>query len=292
VWHFGYAILAASIVVQLYWSTQTGRSALTTALTRSAENRELEIEMKKLLLGTVGLIALGVAPVSAADLAARPYYTKAAPMMAPAYDWSGFYIGANAGYGQGRDCRTNDTTGLGLGCYNPSGAVAGGQIGYRWEMNSWVFGLEAMGDWADLKGSTQNLGTPLNSIGSRTDAFGLFTGQIGYAWNNVLLYAKGGAAVVDQRFDFVSNITNSVFATTGYDTRWGGTVGAGVEYGFAPNWSVAAEYNHIFLGGQNANFNFVPSGLPLASTYHTGGDIDMGMIKINYRFGGPIVARY
>ena len=76
--------------------------------------------MKKLLLGTVGLIALGVAPVSAADLAARPYYTKAPPpMMAPAYDWSGFYIGGNAGYGQGRDCRTNDATGFGLGCYNP-----------------------------------------------------------------------------------------------------------------------------------------------------------------------------
>src|ERR1700761_924438 len=153
-------------------------------------NHMLEIEMRKLLLGTVGLIVLGIGPASAADLAARPYYTKAPPpMMAAAYDWSGFYIGGNAGYGQGRDCRTNDATGFGLGCYNPSGAVAGGQVGYRWEMNSWVFGLEAMGDWADLKGSTQNLGTPLNSIGSRTDAFGLFTGQIGYAWNNVLLYA-------------------------------------------------------------------------------------------------------
>jgi outer membrane immunogenic protein len=238
------------------------------------------------------VLAFGATAASAADLPQR-YYKAPPPVAAAVYDWSGFYVGGNAGYGSGRDCRTNVNFGTSLGCYNPDGAVAGGQVGYRWQyMTNWVFGVEAMGDWADLHGSTQNLLDPTNRIASRTDAFGLFTGQIGYAWNNVLLYAKGGAAVVDQRFDYVSNVANAVFASTGYDTRWGGAVGAGVEYGFAPNWSVAAEYNHIFLGGHNANFNVLATGLPLASTYHTGGDIDMGMIKINYRFGGPIVARY
>jgi outer membrane immunogenic protein len=247
--------------------------------------------MKK-ILSIISMLALGATAASAADLA--PRYTKAPPpIMAAVYDWSGFYIGGNAGFGSGRDCRTDANTRVFLGCYDPQGAVAGGQVGYRWQyMSNWVFGVEAMGDWADLHGSTQNLTTPANRLASRLDAFGLFTGQIGYAWNNVLFYAKGGAAVVDQRFDFISNVTNTAIATTGYGTRWGGTVGAGVEYGFAPNWSVALEYDHIFLGHHNANFNFTATGLPLADPYRTGGDVDMGMVKVNYRFGGPIVARY
>lgn len=73
------------------------------------------------------------------------------------------------------------------------------------------------GDWADISGSTQNLFPgSTNHIASKIDAFGLFTGHVGYAWNNVLVYAKGGAAVVDQKFDFVRNIDGTVSATTGY----------------------------------------------------------------------------
>jgi outer membrane immunogenic protein len=68
-----------------------------------------------------------------------------------------------------------------------------GQIGYCWQSSAWVFGFEAQGDWASLEGSTQNQFNPLNRIGSRIDAFGLFTGQIGYAWDRTLLYVKGGA---------------------------------------------------------------------------------------------------
>jgi outer membrane immunogenic protein len=104
--------------------------------------------MKKFLLGTVGLIALGVAPASAADLAPRPY-TKAPPMVAAVYDWSGFYIGANGGWGNQHSCfNAVDSAGTFLGaegCHNGNGGVAGGQIGYRWEVNQWVFGLEAQG---------------------------------------------------------------------------------------------------------------------------------------------------
>jgi outer membrane immunogenic protein len=77
-------------------------------------------------------------------------------------------------------------------------------------------------------------------------AFSLFTGQIGYAWNNALLYLKGGAAVTDRRFDFISSSTGLVTNSTGFATHWGGAVGAGVEYGFAPNWSAALEYDHLF----------------------------------------------
>jgi outer membrane immunogenic protein len=247
--------------------------------------------MKKFILATSALVALGVAPAFAADLPAR-VYTKAPPMVAPIYSWAGFYIGANGGGGWARDCRTNTTTAVFLGCYDPSGGVAGGQVGYRWQAANWVFGLEAQGDWADISGSTQNLGNPANHLSTKIDAFGLFTGQVGYAWNNVLLYAKGGAAVVDQRFDFVDNVTGVATASTGFDTRWGGTVGAGIEIGFAPHWSVAFEYDHIFLGKRNGPFTIVATGLPTVGTYNTGGDVDLATVRLNYTFGGPIVAKY
>src|SRR6478609_11273609 len=163
--------------------------------------------MKKLFLITVAIASLSTA-ASAADLAARPYTKAPAYVAAAVYDWSGFYIGANGGYAWSRDARerTDLATGiLNLGSYDPAGGTVGGQIGYRWQSASWVFGLEAQGNWADINGSTQNLGNPLNQIASRMDAFGLFTAQLGYAWNNTLFYVKGGAAVTDRNYEFVSN---------------------------------------------------------------------------------------
>src|ERR1700755_1092417 len=113
--------------------------------------------MKKFLLATVGLAALGIAaPALAADLAPYP---KAPPAPLPViYNWSGFYIGANGGGGWSHKCwdTTNFLTprvGVVEGCHDASGGVVGGQIGYRWQSAGWVFGLEAQGDWEDLKGS-------------------------------------------------------------------------------------------------------------------------------------------
>jgi hypothetical protein len=150
--------------------------------------------MKKFLLGTAGLVALSLsAPASAADLAARPY-TKAPPMIAPVYDWTGFYIGANGGWGTARNCwDLVNAAGAFLGaegCHDSSGGTAGGQIGYRWQTGTYVVGLEAQGNWADFKGSNVSLlpgGFFTNQ--TRIDAFGLFTGQIGWAYNNALFYS-------------------------------------------------------------------------------------------------------
>src|SRR3954452_22842633 len=158
--------------------------------------------MKKFLVCTAGLIALGVAaPASAADLAARPY-TKAPPMIAAIYDWSGFYVGANGGWGSARKCWSQTAgfaPGVAEGCHDATGGVAGGQIGYRWQTGAFVFGLEAQGDWANLFGS--NTSTVFGVVNrTRVDGLGLFTGQVGYAWNNALLYLKGGAAVVHDAY--------------------------------------------------------------------------------------------
>ena len=116
--------------------------------------------MKKVLLVTASLIALGAAaPAFAADLAARPY-TKAPAMIAAVYDWSGFYIGANGGWGSSHKCWDFLPAGrrtAAEGCHDATGGTVGGQVGYRWQAGTWVFGVEAQGNWADFKGSNISL---------------------------------------------------------------------------------------------------------------------------------------
>src|SRR5262245_58076270 len=135
--------------------------------------------MKKFSLVAFGLLALGItAPASAADLPVK------APPPAPivtVYNWSGFYIGANGGWARSRNC-WDFVTAVGAvfgdGCRDRSGGVVGGQIGYRWQTGGFVFGLEAQGDWADLRSSRVSVFNPLLETTVKTDAIGLFTGQI------------------------------------------------------------------------------------------------------------------
>jgi outer membrane immunogenic protein len=257
--------------------------------------------MKQILLTAAGLSALSIAPAVAADLAARTY-TKAPVAIAPIYNWGGFYVGLNGGGASSHNCWTDGVPVRTLaGCHDATGGLAGGQIGYRWQMTNWVFGLEAQGDWANLKGSnTSSFGTfagqPFSNQ-TRIDAIGLFTGQVGYAWNNVLWYVKGGAAATHDRYNGVANVTAGGFAAgTAFDqasqTRWGGAVGTGVEIGFAPGWSVAVEYDHLFMGSSdNAMATLVgPAGIDRTPSIKQ--DVDMGTVRVNYTFGGPVVARY
>ena len=259
--------------------------------------------MKKFLLATVGLLALGIAaPASAADIAP---YTKAPPPPPPVpiYDWSGFYIGGNGGGGFSHKCWevTNfrgTVAPFSEGCHEANGGVVGGQIGYRWETAGWVWGLEAQGDWADLRGSNVSFFIPAWTNNSKVEAFGLFTGQIGYAWNNVLWYVKGGGAVTGDQFRGTVTTTGALFDSAN-QTRWGGTVGTGVEVGFAPNWSVAFEYDHLFMGNQNVitTSTGVLAGIPVGSPFRTDSirqDVDIVTARINYRFnwGGQYTGRY
>jgi len=244
--------------------------------------------MRKFLLGTVGLIALGMtAPSFAADLPARTY-TKAPAYVAAVYDWSGFYIGINGGWGQSRDRRV-DPFGFVISSHDANGGTFGGQVGYRWQTGAWVFGLEAQGNWADINGSTVVPGTPAATARSKMDAFGLFTGSVGYAWNNALLYVKGGASITDRNYQFVTTVGGLVAGETGYQTRLGGTVGTGLEYGFTPNWSAAIEYDHIFENRHGVTYGTLVG--PLAGS-SAGGDTDLITARLNYRWGGPVVAKY
>jgi outer membrane immunogenic protein len=251
------------------------------------------LQVKKFLLSSAALIAFA-APAAAADLAAGPYTKAPPPIMAPAYDWSGFYVGANGGWGTSHNCWSQVPGGVFLGpdgCHDASGGVAGGQIGYRWQSGTWVFGLEAQGDWADLRGSNGSLLFPgAFTNETKIDAFGLFTGQIGWAINNVLLYVKGGGAVTDNRYNTYVTPTGAL-AGTSSDSRWGGAVGGGIEYGFAPSWSAAIEYDHLFMGTNSYN-QVVPGGGPLFSTISERQDLDLVTVRVNYKWGGPVISKY
>jgi outer membrane immunogenic protein len=255
--------------------------------------------MKKFLLAMVGLAALGAAaPAFGADLPARTY-TKAPPMIAAVYDWTGFYVGLNGGGGFSHNCWTNTAAAVGAtvpsvseGCHDASGGLVGGQLGYRWQMANWVFGVEGQGDWADFKGSNTSaalLAPPLLAVTnqSKIDAIGLITGQVGYAWNNVLWYVKGGAAVTHNRY---TGLTAGLVLDSADETRWGGAVGTGVEVGFAPNWSVGVEYEHLFMGTRSINF-LTPASV-FTRTDSIQQDLDIATVRVNYRWGGPVVGKY
>jgi len=248
--------------------------------------------MNRLTLLAAAAIAVGAAaPALAADLPARAPapYTKAPAIVQAAYDWSGFYVGINGGWGTSRVNWNADPfpgfAGGDEGSHDASGGTVGGQVGYRWQMSSWVFGLEAQGNWADFKGSNLSQQFINTTNQTKIDAFGLFTGQIGYAWDRALFYVKGGAAVTDNKY---TSITTGVGGgvDTANEPRWGAAVGAGFEYAFAPGWSVGLEYDHLFMGKNDvvSNSGFIADQIKQ--------DVDLVTARVNYKFGGPVVARY
>lgn len=247
--------------------------------------------MRKFLLSTVGLIALGAAaPASAADMAVKAIPP---PVVSPIYNWTGFYIGANGGWAQSHNCVDFIlVTDFADGCRDRSGGVVGGQLGYRWQTGQFVFGVEGQGDWADLSNTRVSVINPAFSTRTKTDGIGLITGQIGYAWNASLFYFKGGAAVTGNRFSILDTFTGTELAAAS-STRWGGTVGVGWEYGFTPNWSFGVEYDHLFMGNSNNSFS-VANPIVAGALNRISQDVDMVTLRVNYRFdwGNPVVARY
>jgi outer membrane immunogenic protein len=196
------------------------------------------------------------------------------------------------------------------GSHEVSGFLAGGQIGFNWQAGNWVFGIEGQASWtnADDSHSSGALGVTcfpgggiLGPIGGTTCAtemnwLGSVAGRIGYAFNNVLLYAKGGFAFADEEFRVVDTPTggNIVNAVSSEDIRTGWMVGAGLEYAFTPNWSFKVEYNYMAFGADAVTLIdpiFAPA-LNLSKEI----DQQLHVVKagINYRlnWGAPVVARY
>jgi outer membrane immunogenic protein len=253
--------------------------------------------MKKLLLASVGIAVLALSgAASAADLSRAPVYKAAAPAEA-IFSWTGFYIGAHVGYGWGsKDWdQTFSSGGFALdntvSSVEPQGFLGGGQIGVNWQTGQWVLGLEADGSWTDANdcGVGFRINPTFNGC-NQANWYATGTARLGVAVDRALFYIKGGAAFAGEE----QNVTLRGLLTTNTpdEVRFGWTVGGGIEYALAPNWSVKAEYNFMDFGSENYTFNYVtPVGL--VERWDISQQVHVAKIGINYRFGpSGVVARY
>jgi outer membrane immunogenic protein len=229
---------------------------------------------------TAGIASLGFAALGAAAHAAdiqRPVYK--APVAAKADHWSGFYIGAHAGYGRARTSSTvtPNAQEIGIGAGDPEfgplpgspradGFVGGGQLGINQRFGSFLAGVEADLTYANLDGSTSATGAPFiggvfhTALQTRLDWFGTVRGRLGILpTENLLLYATGGVAFGDVKTSLIAtNLLNpcgtgAVYCTAGASssTSVGWTLGGGAEFALTPAWSFKVEYLHIDFGSKS-----------------------------------------
>ena len=236
--------------------------------------------MKKLLLSAATLAATAL-PAMAADMPPRTYTKAPPPYTEPAliYNWTGFYIGGHLGgaFGDNNSLLGDNARFM--------GGVQGG-FDYQFATN-WVAGIEAQYSW--LNSNTRGVTFPgAVLITSKNDQIGSVTGRFGYTWGPALLYAKGGYAWRDNPNIGVAVAgVPTAFTTTGA-TKDGWTVGAGLEYMFAPNWSAKAEYQYYNFGNTTFTAPAAVAGTRFRDDEHT---VKVG---VNYRFGwgGPVAAKY
>jgi outer membrane immunogenic protein len=208
-------------------------------------------------------------PVLAADLPARTG-PPAAPFAAtvPAFTWTGFYIGANAGYvgGTGRV----SVTGLGSESGRYDGFIGGGQVGYNWQTGQLVLGIEADLNASGIEYSESAFGITAKS---RLDYLGTVRGRVGMSFNSIMPYVTAGIAYGQ------NSISGSGFGVAIRDrqTHVGWAVGAGVEAQLGSGWSVKGEYLYVDLG-RETYFSNVAGGFQARADFHT------ARLGLNYRF--------
>jgi outer membrane immunogenic protein len=233
----------------------------------------------------VALVALGATvPALAADLTARRY-AKAPPYAAPIYNWTGFYIGGHIGGAFNGD---NNFNGLATGNDNNGRFLGGLQVGadYQFAPN-WLVGIEGQYSW--LGSNSNGVSFPGGFVYTNNQrALGSVTGRLGYTWGPALLYAKGGYAFSDNNESLALAGVPVAFA---FDSshRDGYTVGAGLEYMFARNWSAKLEYQFYDFGSSRF---IAPAALVSFGSLRT--EDHTVKAGLNYRFnlGGPVVATY
>jgi outer membrane immunogenic protein len=227
-----------------------------------------KLTMKCLLLaGCLAVGALTAQSASAADLSLAPLYKAPPSQLTQAYNWTGFYLGANGGGGWGRSYWNAPSDRIGL-----SGALAGGTAGYNWQMGRAVVGLEGDVDWAHLQGTNSSALCP-GGCTTSDNWLSTVRGRVGYAFDRVLPYVTGGLAVGD------INAATPGFAGAS-TTNAGWTVGGGLEVALPGNWSAKAEYLHVDLGRFNCGTN-----CGVAPTDNVSMHDDVVRAGVNYHFG-------
>ncbi len=274
----------------------------------------------KFIAGAAVIVSalVSVTAASAADLPARTY-TKAPVYVDPGFNWSGFYLGGNIGYSWGTAnnsetlSRLNTGVGLvtGTASNDVNGVIGGGQIGYNWQMSSWVLGLEADIQGSGERGSSAftcaacaDIGTDITSaLTQKLDWFGTVRGRAGVLVSpTVLLYATGGLAYGD--VETGGSITGSgpggtnvttVFPGTS-STLVGWTAGGGIEGRISGNWTAKLEYLYMDLGsvsaGPIATTIVVPLRTAGAVSYSSHFTDNIVRVGVNYLFNAPVVAKY
>ncbi|MCK1384947.1 outer membrane protein [Bradyrhizobium sp. 21] len=236
----------------------------------------------------------------AADMATK------APLMAPAavWNWTGFYIGGHVGAGWG----TTEST---LTAINPGGAIpggfpiaqnsrsgflGGGQLGYNYQSGWVVFGVQGDIAGMDVKGTTPCLGG-IASCTAKSDWLGTVTGRLGgVVGDRTLVYVKGGAAWLHT--DHTLGITAGfggpgVASISSSSTAFGWLLGLGAEYAFDHNWSAFIEYDYMDFDKKNIALDFSPfAGVPATANVDIKHKLSVAKIGLNYKFGGPVVAKY
>ncbi|ALK08633.1 outer membrane protein [Blastochloris viridis] len=208
---------------------------------------------------------------SAADLSSRRY----APVQAPtayAFNWTGFYLGGNVGYGWGTNDWTAPSWSAGKLNTDFDGFVGGGQLGFNYQMGNIVLGLQGDISGSNLEGKVY--GFDGEELKNEATWLASITARVGYAVDRALFYVKGGAAWTDLDSTFVDG-AGDVWKKS--KTRDGWTVGAGVEYAFAPNWTTFVEYDYYDFGNKNTEFG--------GDLYKVDTDVSVVKVGVNYRFG-------
>jgi len=236
--------------------------------------------MKKFLLASAAVAALA-SGAQAADLGS-PRSPIAAAVVAPAFSWTGFYLGAHVGYGWAQARYTDFATPANNSSVNANGVFGGIQGGYNWQFNNFVFGLEADVAAGGLRRTFVN---GADSYRASVPFLSSVRARAGLAADRALFYVTGGlgVATLQDRW-IIGGVT-----TTASSTRAGYTLGAGVEYAFTPNWTAKIEYLYYGFGDRR---NVVVAAAP-GDRVRT--DIHTVKLGINYLFStGPsaVVARY
>jgi outer membrane immunogenic protein len=252
--------------------------------------------IRKLLLATTAVAATAFG-AQAADLPSRT--VKPAPYVAPApvFTWSGFYVGANAGYGFSSS-RTVRMTELddgqdpypgSYGSLSPKGVFGGAQAGYNVQFGSFVVGLETDIQASRIRDKTNVFNDDTDyglATKSEVNWFGTLRPRVGYAFNNVLVYATGGLAYggvkYAQEYDGGSYLASARVSKT----KFGYALGGGVEYAFNANWTFKGEYQYINLGSTNISAVEHRLGNPTSYTVNTKLRSDFHTVRlgVNYKF--------
>jgi outer membrane immunogenic protein len=218
--------------------------------------------------GVAALLVAASSGAFAADMAYR------APMMPlPIYSWTGFYVGGNVGGAWETGTISDSLFGVSLS-NSRSGFIGGGQVGYNWQISPhFVLGVEWMFDGTDI--SSNATGTFL-SASQKVDWMDTVAARFGYAANNWLFYGKAGGGWVHDSATLTAVQTGVSVSES--ETKSGWLLGAGIEYGFAQNWTMRVEWDHLELSDVSR------TGPVFGDTVTLSRRFDMVTAGLNYKF--------